>query len=155
MALRDYHAMGPGRGLDRLAARYRSCTDPVPTKQATTIKVWSSRFAWQARVEAMDVAYSKRLAEAEITERLAARRERIRNYEALRAVAIEHLRSVRGRPEDTRLGEVTAAIDRANQGLAKEYGDDPLTQALAMIGDLVGSDKLSAIAAIIAAGDEE
>lgn len=152
MALRDYHAMGPARSLDRLAARYQSDTKPTPLR---TLKGWSTRFAWQARVEALDVAYSKRLAEAEITERLKARRERIRTYEMLRGVAVEHLKSVRDRPGDSKLGEVTAALDRANQGLAKEFGDDPLTAALAMIGDLVGSDKLSAIAAIIAAGDEE
>jgi len=155
LALRDYAAMGPGRSLAALVNRHQTDPKAAPTKRLRTLKDWSRRFAWQARVEAVDVAYSKRLAEAELTERLAARRERIRHYEALRRVATEHLRSVRGRPEKARLGEVARAIDLANRGLAAEYGDDPLTQALALIGEVVGQEVLQRIAAVIVEGVAE
>jgi len=149
-ALRDYAAMGPGRSLASLASRHQTDPKAAPTKRLRTLKDWSRRYAWQARVEAVDVAYSKRLAEAELTERLAARRKRIRTYEALRGVAVAALPHVS--TTDARLADVARAIDVANRGLAAEYGDDSLTKALAMIGDLVGQEVLQNIAAVIAEG---
>ena len=154
-ALRDYAAMGPGRSLDKLLDRYRSVPDACPTKRRPTLHEWSVRYAWQARVEAVDVAYRQQLAQVEITERLRSRRARIRSYEAVRNVALEALPSVRKRPQEARLGDVARAVDTANAGLAREYGDDPLTQALALLGEAVGDVKLGRIAAIIADRDEE
>lgn len=74
-AYQDYEAQTPPRSLERLAALYRSCTDPAPpTRHLTTLKVWSSRYEWQARVaddDACQDAIRRRAAE-EATAKLAA-----------------------------------------------------------------------------------
>lgn len=53
-ALRDYYAMGPGRSLTNLLESYRNqeATKPPPTKRLDSLKGWSTKFAWVARVEA-------------------------------------------------------------------------------------------------------
>ena len=49
-ALQDYAAMGAARSLATLADRYRSSTDPVPTRRLQSLKEWSAAHAWQERV---------------------------------------------------------------------------------------------------------
>lgn len=49
-AFLDYVAMGPGRSLEALRDRYQSETEPSPTKRLATLKDWSARYHWQARI---------------------------------------------------------------------------------------------------------
>lgn len=53
-ALMDYWLMGGGRSLDKLAALYTSTTNPLlkepPTKKINTLKTWSQKLHWQARI---------------------------------------------------------------------------------------------------------
>jgi len=53
-ALNDYVNLGDGRTLDQLAQSYRSRpkTGPErpPTRQLSTLKVWSATYHWQARL---------------------------------------------------------------------------------------------------------
>lgn len=55
-ALVAYFSMGDGRSLPKLADRYRSSTESVPTKHVQTLKRWSMDGDWQARVAAADDA---------------------------------------------------------------------------------------------------
>ncbi len=51
-ALRDYWLMGPGRSLAKLYQKYTKDTpESVPTHHLRTLKSWSTRFDWQARVD--------------------------------------------------------------------------------------------------------
>ena len=52
-ALRDYWLMGKGRSLSKLHRLYTegSPGGSVPTRQERTLKGWSSKFAWQARID--------------------------------------------------------------------------------------------------------
>lgn len=65
-AFADYVAMLPGeRSLEALAKRYQSDTKPVPTKRLSTIKTWSTKHRWQARiVEATTALTEERLRQA-------------------------------------------------------------------------------------------
>lgn len=47
----DYLAMGPGRSLDQLTARYQTATRSVPTRRIGTLKLWSGLFSWQDRLQ--------------------------------------------------------------------------------------------------------
>jgi hypothetical protein len=47
----DYLALGPDRSLEKLAERYRSVAEVVPTRRLNTLKAWSAAFGWQARLE--------------------------------------------------------------------------------------------------------
>lgn len=49
-AFADYVELGPKRSLPTLAAAYKLCTEPVPTKHIQTLKTWSSKYQWQARI---------------------------------------------------------------------------------------------------------
>lgn len=55
-ALRDYYAMGPGRSIRRLAARYKEQKAQggklPPTLKVNTLFKWSTVWAWQERVAA-------------------------------------------------------------------------------------------------------
>lgn len=54
-ALHDYYLMGPDRSLRKLCERYRAVgpDGPAPpTRRMTTLRRWSVRYHWQARVEA-------------------------------------------------------------------------------------------------------
>lgn len=56
-ALRDYVAMGGGRSLSKLLNQYRSSTpQQPPTKHQNTLKTWSARWQWQARLAAWEEA---------------------------------------------------------------------------------------------------
>lgn len=60
----DYCRMGAGRSLSKLAQAY---ADPVPgadeppTVHISTLKVWSSRYHWQDRIQAYDAKRQERL----------------------------------------------------------------------------------------------
>jgi len=51
-ALKDYIAMGPGRSLSKLHRSYTegSLKEEAPTRCLRTLKGWSTRYAWQARL---------------------------------------------------------------------------------------------------------
>lgn len=54
-AFEDYYALGPGRSLTVLVARYQKRTKPIPpTKHLGQLKKWSTAFKWQARVAERD-----------------------------------------------------------------------------------------------------
>lgn len=79
----DYLALGEGRSLEKLAATYRTATEPPPTKQIDTLKEWSRSFGWQSRLQAIADA-----AAAEATAAIYARRR-----EALETgLALDHER---------------------------------------------------------------
>lgn len=46
----DYLALGPGRSLEALLRRYQSAT-AAPTHRIASLKEWSTRFGWQARLQ--------------------------------------------------------------------------------------------------------
>ncbi len=54
----DYALMGPGRSLRKLWDRYRgqnggkAGAEKPPSKRLATLETWSSKFAWQKRIEA-------------------------------------------------------------------------------------------------------
>lgn len=43
--------MGSGRSLSLLESKYRESTETVPTRQLSRLKIWSTRYAWQARID--------------------------------------------------------------------------------------------------------
>ena len=51
-AFADYVSIGPQRSLEALARRYQTSTEPVPTKQLSRLKIWSSKYQWQTRIPA-------------------------------------------------------------------------------------------------------
>lgn len=53
-AFADYVEMGAGRTLEGLVKQYRTRTGPVPTRQLTQVKLWSSTWGWQRRLTAME-----------------------------------------------------------------------------------------------------
>lgn len=61
-AFSDYVGLGSSRSLELLASVYRSRTEPAPTKHLRTLKDWSSKFRWQARiVEAANAETERKL----------------------------------------------------------------------------------------------
>jgi hypothetical protein len=50
-AFADFVALGDGRSLSKLAEVYRNRTEPVPTRQLSRLKIWSSKYNWIARIE--------------------------------------------------------------------------------------------------------
>lgn len=53
-AVQDYARLGAGRSLLRLQERYLKDTGEPPTRSHQTLKQWSARFSWQARVDEFD-----------------------------------------------------------------------------------------------------
>ncbi len=51
VAFNDYYELGPNRTLARLASNYRRATGDQPTRSLGTLKGWSTRWQWAARVE--------------------------------------------------------------------------------------------------------
>lgn len=156
LALRDYAMMGPGRSLDKLLDRYQSAAEERPTMRRATLVAWSTRYAWQARVEALDAAFREQMAKVEVTERLKSHRRRVKRLEVLGMVADKALAQFNEKlaKKTVTLGDVARAIEIANRGLAAEYGDDPLSRLLDLLADLVGEEKVQRIAAVIAEGEE-
>ncbi|MEE8275367.1 MAG: hypothetical protein V3R88_11930 [Alphaproteobacteria bacterium] len=71
-AFEDYVALGPGRSLSKLEARYRNDTGVIQVSSAT-LRRWSSKFRWQARLAEHDEKVAEqvqhKLAKAEASER--------------------------------------------------------------------------------------
>ena len=71
----DYYGMGPHRSLPKLHKVYADATLKPPTRSLDTLKIWSTSFAWQKRVEARDsVAIQK--TEEKVTDSIADMRAR-------------------------------------------------------------------------------
>lgn len=98
-AFADYVALGPGRSLEKLAESYRSRSESVPTRQVSTLKVWSTTHDWQARLAAMEA------------ERLAAGQE-IRTALYLRALMEYDRRTDDGLIENAAMDDIHAIYDR-------------------------------------------
>lgn len=49
-AFSDYVGLGSARSLEALVSVYRTYTKPAPTKHLRTLKDWSAKFRWQARI---------------------------------------------------------------------------------------------------------
>jgi hypothetical protein len=58
----DFVALGDDRTLPKLAEMYRNSTKPVPTRQLSRLKIWSSKYNWIPRIE----QFEDELAEAEL-----------------------------------------------------------------------------------------
>jgi hypothetical protein len=134
-ALRDYAAMGPGRSLGKLARRYataggsRAKRGQPPTARLATLESWSARYAWRARVQAIDDAHRAELAALERTDREARRKARMGIYSLIQQRAAQALQSYRFFEEDKETGEVrqlvpfrdiVAALDKAAAGQRAE-----------------------------------
>ena len=92
-AFDDYAKLGDGRSLEKLLNAYRN--DPAaPTRQIATLKRWSTRFGWQARLVEMVEAERAALVRQGIVvrqNRLDAYNERWQALrDAVRAWAEEH-----------------------------------------------------------------
>lgn len=83
-ALRDYAYMGAARSLPKLLSRYRLSTEPQPTKSLPTLKTWSDRLQWQARVNLFDEAERQREEEEWIERRKQIRQLDFEHGEKLR-----------------------------------------------------------------------
>jgi len=79
-ALMDYWLMGGGRSLDKLRQTYAKATLKPPTKHLETLKTWSARHHWQARIArqkeiddeiALEQYRQRHMSEAEVLARLA------------------------------------------------------------------------------------
>lgn len=125
IALRDYASLGDNPTLPKLAAEYQSRTDDVPTRQLSTLKRWSTKFHWQARVAAHKaIKHEEREAERE-AER-SKRRQQLEDAdwndgERLRVIA----RSL-----------IAKFADKANDKMKKAKWDD-LDVTLAQVKELL------------------
>lgn len=55
-ALNDYALLGSGRSLSKLVEVYRSRPEGGPTTKLSTLKDWSGKYDWQARIARYDAA---------------------------------------------------------------------------------------------------
>lgn len=120
-AFEDYYAMGEGRSLSALAARYRSVTEPCPTKRLPTLKEWSARFGWQQRVKDRDAEDA-----AEVRKALKDRTAKFRSHlltglEADIRLKLQEL--TKGKPV---LATDAAAVERLTK-LYFQLAEEPLT----------------------------
>lgn len=60
-AFLDYAALGPARSLEALHRRYQSVPESSPTRRLPTLKTWSVKYQWQARLEQAATARSERM----------------------------------------------------------------------------------------------
>lgn len=60
-AFADYVGLGSSRSIGALHKRYLSVSEPCPTKRLPTLKEWSSRYGWQARIADAVSAESDRM----------------------------------------------------------------------------------------------
>lgn len=147
-ALRDYANMGPGRSLTKLLDRYRSVSDPCPTKRRPTLVEWSTRFDWQGRVTAHDGRQQAALAAAALDQRMKAQAKRIQVLEAAQGVVTEKLVEVR--KEQWKPGEVMQGLIGVTRRLSEEYGDDPVSKALETLYNTFGPEKGARLVALVA-----
>lgn len=76
-ALNDYFLLGDGRSLAILHQKYtKAAPKQAPTRQLRTLKEWSSKYAWQARV-----AREEELNKKKERDEWAARQEELRKRE--------------------------------------------------------------------------
>lgn len=137
-ALWDYANMGPGRSLAKLLELYQNSTKTVPTSAPTlvlnTLKAWSVRYDWQARVARWEVI--ERAAEADVWAR---RREEFREQalevsELARDVA---LRLLNHPPVEKVL------VDQGEDGKPAVYQIKPMRWTLGHVVSLMGmSDRI-------------
>jgi hypothetical protein len=73
-AFMDYVDMGEDRSLPKLARKYKQSTKTVPTKQLSRLKIWSTRFKWQARL-AQHQANAQAVRQAELDTEFTERRK--------------------------------------------------------------------------------
>lgn len=64
-AFADYAALGAGRSLDKLVTHYQSRPESAPTRQLTSLKVWSTKYGWQDRIKRMAAEQTAEVAELE------------------------------------------------------------------------------------------
>ena len=91
LALRDYALLGPGRSLARLVECYQTAPKPPPTRRLETVKDWSARFAWQARVALYERQIRHQLVADDRDERERERQQRLSVCRRMRAAAWERL----------------------------------------------------------------
>jgi len=115
-ALHDYYLMGSARSLSKLATQYRESTKPVPTRQLSRLKIWSTTFKWQDRIAQAKEQQNQ-------AERERKREQRKQLLDGLLVKAAEGLQAldVRG----ASFGQVTNAVRTVVQELRAEYDDLP------------------------------
>ena len=120
-AFEDYYALGEGRSLSALAARYRSVAEPCPTKRLPTLKEWSARFGWQQRVKDRDAEDA-----AEVRKQLRQRTAKFRKHllDGLEADIRLKLQELKGGAPV--LATDAAAVERLTK-LYFQLAEDPLT----------------------------
>lgn len=60
-AFEDYADMLPSeRSLEALAAEYQSRTEPVPTRQLSRLKIWSSKYQWRSLIDTVATERAKK-----------------------------------------------------------------------------------------------
>ena len=92
LALRDYCIMGGGRSISKLLKRYLAATDQQPpTRREPTLKTWSARFRWQARLALWENTQQKAEEEHWRKRRLEIRRDDDSLGKRLREVVQEFL----------------------------------------------------------------
>ncbi len=146
-AWEDYWAMGEDRSLPKLARHYQAKSKTggkVPTRHLAQLKVWSSRWGWQARC-AVRIAEEAAASRAAFRKRVQAHRERI-----LGALEVDSARYIKrlqtGKGED--LVTDMAGLEKATK-LYFQLAEEPLaekhevavSEELAVEHDL--SDKLT------------
>jgi len=149
-ALHDYWRMGPARSLKKQAAGYRGeyargddwftlfaqyvhqadtgAALKPPTRQERTLAGWSSRYAWQARVDRLLVIDRAKEAAAWEEERLQWRERRRRLLQAfygktLKALSVMEMSD--DMAEKPSLGALTNAVRTVTTELRAEYDDEP------------------------------
>jgi hypothetical protein len=149
-ALRDYALQGPGRSQRKLFEQYRQQIDSKttaekpPAKRLRTLAEWSSRFAWQGRVEAWE-----RLMDATDEQKWAERRHQLREdeweiglayLELVRnglAESPKFIKTQRRIVRETGQEIITLAIDLASLAKAGEAGDRLLRIAADMSDHII------------------
>jgi hypothetical protein len=138
-----YVGMGPKRSLEGLCKCLQSATEPPPTRRLETLKDWSVRYGWQARLSSAVTALAESRLEqaAEIDARSFLRtseliEERLDYTSPLQLDAIIKARETVRKPS-AKSSSVTITIEirqRAEQ-IAKKYGvpvEDVIAEAEAV-----------------------
>lgn len=90
-ALNHYYLMGSGRSFEKLIERYQDVTksglDKPPTKRLNTLKEWSVKFQWQARIAAQKEIEDARMLATWEERRLKTREQDWSQSEKLRDIA--------------------------------------------------------------------
>lgn len=143
-ALLDYYKLGEGRSLAKLQECYREAPNLPPTKRLKSLKTWSVRYMWQARIAAQ-----KLLDDAEDARIWAERRRNVREADYQQA---ERLRDLANRMLD----ESPDFIKRKEKFIKGEDGEpDQLIVTLEINSRLlIDAAKLSSDLARRAAGME-